>query len=183
MKNIISILRLVLLFVNYIICTVVCRNVGMLKETSVVVLIGGSMLLLCGSVILLYRCININVMYNGIYATLMLILICNKNVRLSELSTFALLITVVLIAIFCWYLHIYECKIQKVISKGGDVNEIEDVYKKQILNLMLVLGIAHAVLMMIYYVVDEVSAKVITYLFSSTLCVVIYLSFFPIPKP
>ena len=118
LKNIISILRLVLLFVNYIICTVVCRNVGMLKETSVVVLIGGSMLLLCGSVILLYICININVMYNGIYATLMLILICNKNVRLSELSTFALLITVVLIAIFCWYLHIYECKIQKVISKG-----------------------------------------------------------------
>lgn len=156
-----------MLFVNYIICVVACKDSSMVKEIGVIALIGASMLLLCGSIVLLYKCINVNVMYNGIYVVLMLLMIYDKNIRLSDASVFSILMMVVLIAIFCWYLYVYESKIQRILSKGGEVGEVEDAYKKQVLNLLFVLLIAGILLMIVYHIVENVSARIITYTYSS----------------
>ena len=166
LRKILSIIRFGLLFVNYIICIVACSNTYILKDISAGVLIGIGVLLMCSSVVILHRYVNINVMYNIIYASLALILVLDKNNRLSDVPKFIFLITVLLVAIFCWYLHVYESKIQRITSKGGDSGEIEDAYKKQVMYLLLVLALAWVLLVVIYYALCGVSAKVITYLYS-----------------
>lgn len=166
MRKILSIIRFGLLFVNYIICILASSNTYILKDISVGVLIGTGVLLMGISVVILRRYININVMYNIIYAVLALILVLDKNNKLSDVSMFTFLITVVLVAIFCWYLHLYESKVQRITSKGGDAGEIEDAYKKQVGYLLLVLASAWVLLVVIYYALWGVSAKVITYLYS-----------------
>lgn len=166
MLNILNISKLGLLFINYIICIVTCRSIGILQNVSGVVLVGLSVGLLCASVVLSYRYINVNVMYNAIYAIIILMLVCSKSIKISDMMLFALCTTVVIIAIFCWYLDVYVSKMKKIVTKGGSVNEVEGVYKKQVLNLLVVMTLAWAVLMVLYYILQGISAKVITYLYS-----------------
>lgn len=161
--SMIRILKLGLLFINYIICLVGCRNTILLKYVSVWGMALASVIVLCGSVVLSNK--YVNVVYNGIYVLLMLILICDKNVPLSEVTIFTILVTIVIIAIFCWYLHIYENKILKIVSKGGDVTQISYSYKKQVISLAAVAVISWVALMIVHYALENVSAKFITYLY------------------
>ncbi|MBP5426297.1 MAG: hypothetical protein J6Y29_00110 [Clostridiales bacterium] len=161
--KIIRILRVVLLIINLLICSTVANILGYISLGIAVVL---GVTLVFASVVLTCFNLNINIPYNVMYAVLFLFIMYNNSLNISEMGMFISMSLVILIACFCWYLKLYEEKICKLVEKGGEEVEIRNIYTKQIFSLFLAETFAEFALVFIYYIVQNISARFIAYLYS-----------------
>lgn len=139
MLNRVRILRLVVSFVNYLICLIglyVFDFFDVIKISSfyklIIVLIVSLVILFLGMA-LTYLKKNSNILYDAIYVVTFFIIIFGEyytNKLHSDEALFVILFTVAFVAIFSHYLRIFEKKIRKVQEKDGDDQEICEVYSK-----------------------------------------------------
>ena len=141
MLNRIRILRLVISFVNYLICLIglyVFDFFDVIKISSfyksIIVLVVSLVILFLG-IALTYLKKNSNILYDAIYVVTFFIIIFGEyytNKLHSDKLLFVILFTVAFVAIFSHYLNIFEKKIRKVQEKEGNDREIYEVYSRYI---------------------------------------------------
>lgn len=167
-------LRLVLLFLNYLICLYALNIFGFFDGIQIddiyktLVIVAVSVLIALSGLILTYFRKNCNIIYSVTYTLMLLPLIVYSidiKKMYSDLLLFCILLAVAMITIFCWYLYIWENKIHKVLEKGASQHEIQKCYSKYLIMYTCFMLIVSSLVVGLYIAIRRVSSEVIMYLY------------------
>ena len=168
-------LRLVISFVNYLICLYglyVFDFFSAVKISSfakvMIVLVFSFVVLLFG-IALTYLKKNSNVLYDGIYTIAFFIIIFDKfyTKRIhSDFTLFAILFIVIFTAIYSHYLNIFEKKIKKIQDKDASEIEIYEVYSKYMKILAIFIFVVSISFILLSLAIYTISSRFVMYLYS-----------------
>ena len=167
-------LRLTLLFVNYLICMYALGIFGFFDGMQIegiyktLVVVAVSVLIALSGLILTYFGKNCNIIYCVTYI-LMIVPLFIYNIDLkqaySDYLLFCILLVVIMITIFCWYLYLWEKKIERVLEKGASESDIQKCYSKYLTMYTGFIIIVASCIVGLYAYIQDLSSRFVMYLY------------------
>ena len=170
MLKLIRNIRLAISYLGYLVALYMLNTFGIIKQielstdNAMLVIIVGSVLLFLMTLIVTYFGKNSNYIYYTFYSIMTAAVVFSGNIK-SEFLFFEIAGLILMIAIFCQYLYMVEYKVENVLYKNAEPEELKKCYKKYLLILLGFLAAVYGIIVLGYKLIQTLSAILIVYFY------------------